>query len=272
MAKSIVIEVKNVTKNYTLATQEIAVLKDVSFSIHSGEYVMFFGPSGCGKSTLLNTISGLEPPSTGEILVRGESIYKKNEKEITEYRRSKIGIVFQSFNLLKSLTIQENVALPLSANGEPRKRRMERAAHLLELVGLENFLKRHPMELSGGQQQRVAISRALSTNPWIVIYDEPTGNLDSKSADEIMEIIARLNSKSKRTVLMVTHNPEYLHFPHRIIHLKDGKIEKEQVNRHVEDEAKIEEKDLDLRDIIKKEEKKKDQEEKEKKKDKEEKE
>jgi ABC-type lipoprotein export system ATPase subunit len=218
---------------------------------------MFFGPSGCGKSTLLNTICGLEPPTTGEMLIRGESLYKKSEHDITEYRRSKIGIVFQSFNLLKSLTIQENVALPLSAAGENFKRRMDRAAHLLEMVGLEKLLKRRPAELSGGQQQRVAIARALSVNPWIIICDEPTGNLDSKSADEVMAIIERLNSKSKRTILMVTHNAEYLKYPHRVIFLKDGVIDHEKVNRHITDETvKLDSQvDLDLKDIIKKEEK-----------------
>ena len=147
------------------------------------------------------------------------------------------------------------MALPLSAAGEKYKRRMDRAAHLLEMVGLEKYLKRHPAELSGGQQQRVAIARALSVNPWIVICDEPTGNLDSKSADEVMEIIDRLNSKSKRTVLMVTHNADYLKYPHRVIFLKDGVIDHEKINRSMTDEAvKLDGQiDLDLKDIIKKE-------------------
>lgn len=254
MAKSTVIELKNVVKNFHAGGQEISVLKEVNFGIYSGEYVMFFGQSGCGKSTLLNTICGLEPPTKGEVIVRGESLYTKKEIELAEYRRSKIGIVFQQFNLLKSLTIQENVALPLTAGREPKKRRMDRAAHLLEMVGLENMLKRRPTELSGGQQQRVAIARSLAANPWIIICDEPTGNLDSESAFEIMEIIEKLNSKSKRTVLMVTHNPEYLHYPHRIFHLKDGVIIKEQINRHIElsgkDAEKAEVKDVDFRDIL----------------------
>jgi len=257
MAKSVVIEVKNVSKDFTMGGQTINVLKDISFEVHSGEYVMFFGPSGCGKSTLLNTICGLEPPTSGELIVRGESLYKKKEHEITEYRRSKIGIVFQSFNLLKSLTIQENVALPLVAGKEKYRKRMDRAAHLLDIVGLTEFIKRRPMELSGGQQQRVAIARALAVNPWIIICDEPTGNLDSKSADEVMAIIERLNSKSKRTILMVTHNAEYLHFPHRVIYLKDGVIDHEKVNRRITDQPeKIESAiDPDLGDIIKKEKK-----------------
>ena len=252
MSRSNVIELKDVQKNFTVGKEEIEILKDVNLNITAGEYVILFGPSGCGKSTLLNVVSGLECPTKGNVLVRGESLYKKKQKEITEYRRSKIGIVFQQFNLLKALTIQENVALPMAAGGEKYSRRMERAAHLLDLVGLKKYLKQHPAELSGGQQQRVAIARALSTNPWILICDEPTGNLDSKSADEVMEIISTLNSKSKRTVILVTHNPDYLQYPHRVIYLRDGMIVKEQKNRANEvQEHQDEHKDVDFKDIIK---------------------
>lgn len=243
MAKSVVLEVKNVKKTFHLGKEDLEVLKEINLEIYSGEYVIFFGPSGCGKSTLLNVLSGLEPPTEGQLLVRGESLYKKNQKEITDYRRSKIGIVFQQFNLLRALTIQENIALPLAAGGEGYKKRMDRAAHLLDMVGLKKYMKHKPTELSGGQQQRVAIGRALSTNPWILICDEPTGNLDSKSADEIMNIIEGLNSKSKRTVLLVTHNPDYLHFPHRVFYLKDGEIIKTQINRDITKE------DLDHHDL-----------------------
>lgn len=252
MAKSIVIEIKNLHKTFEVGSQKIEVLRGINLSIHSGEFIIFFGPSGCGKSTLLNVISGLEPPTEGELLIRGESLYKENQKKITEYRRSKIGIVFQSFNLLKSLTIQENVALPLAAGGEPYGRRMDRAAHLLSMVGLDKFLRRKPSELSGGQQQRVAIARALSVSPWIMICDEPTGNLDSKSADEVMEIIAHLNTKSKRTVILVTHNPDYLKYPHRVLYFKDGQVIKEVTNREVSSPEKEEHGDIDLKDIIKK--------------------
>ncbi len=246
MAKSVVIKIENVRKTFKIGKQELEIIKGINLDIYSGEYVVFFGPSGCGKSTLLNIICGLEPPTEGQMLVRGEPLYQKNEKEITEYRRSKIGIVFQQFNLLKSLSIQENVALPLSAGGQGVKQRMDRAADLLKMVGLEKFLTYRPTELSGGQQQRVAIARALSANPWIIICDEPTGNLDSKSADEVMEIINRLNSVSKRTVLMVTHNPEYLSYPHRVIYLKDGSIIREQVNRDIRHQNDQKEQSLDF--------------------------
>lgn len=256
IAKTIVIEVKKLHKTFNLGKQTIEILKGIDLQIRSGEYIILFGPSGCGKSTLLNSLSGLEPPSEGEVLIRGESLYGKKESELTEYRRSKIGIVFQQFNLLKSLTNQENVALPLAAGGEKYKRRMERAAHLLEMVGLAKFLNHKPMELSGGQQQRVSIARALAVNPWILICDEPTGNLDSESAEEVMEILYHLNAKSKRTIILVTHNPEYLHYPHRVIFIKDGLIAKEQVNREIissetTHEQPIEE--LDMKDMIKKE-------------------
>lgn len=252
MAKSIVIEAKNVHKTFQMGRQSLEILKGIDFKVHSGEYVIFFGPSGCGKSTTLNVVCGLEPPTEGELLVRGESLYKKNQHEITEYRRSKIGIVFQQFNLLKSLTIQENVALPLAAGGEKYKKRMDRSAHLLDMVGLSKYLTHKPTELSGGQQQRVAIARSLAVNPWIIICDEPTGNLDTHAADEIMQIIARLNSKSKRTVILVTHNQEYLMYPHRVIFFRDGMIMKEQVNRSVSETVKetSDSLDLDLKDIV----------------------
>ena len=141
MAKSVVLEAKNVKKTFHLGKEDLEVLKEINLEIHSGEYVIFFGPSGCGKSTLLNVLSGLEPPTEGQLLVRGESLYKKSQKEITDYRRSKIGIVFQQFNLLKALTIQENIALPLAAAGEGYKKRMDRAAHLLDMVGLKKYMK-----------------------------------------------------------------------------------------------------------------------------------
>jgi putative ABC transport system ATP-binding protein len=253
MAKTVVIEAKKLHKTFTLGDQKIEVLKGVDFEVDAGEYVIFFGPSGCGKSTLLNIICGLEPPTEGELIVRDENLYKKKGSEITEYRRSKIGIIFQQFNLLKSLTVQENVALPITAGGESLHSRMDRAAHLLDKFGLKEFLKRKPTELSGGQQQRVSIARALATNPWILICDEPTGNLDSKSASEVMEIIARLNQKSRRTILLVTHNPDYLEYPHRVIYMKDGLIEKQKVNRKVELFSEHEHKkgeDVDLKDIF----------------------
>lgn len=232
MAKTPVIELKNVSKKYILGTNEIEVLKGVSLQIFAGEYVIFYGASGSGKSTILNTLCGLEPPTTGEVIIRGDNVGKFNGKQLAKFRREKIGIVFQQFNLIKSFKVWENVAFPLTNEGVSYQRRRERAMSLLTLLGLEKMANRRPTELSGGQQQRVAIARALATNAWIIIADEPTGNLDSRSADDVMTVFRLLNQKSRRTLLMVTHNPEYLKEADRVFHIKDGLIVKEDHNRH----------------------------------------
>ncbi len=239
MAKTKVIEVENITKSYKFAENTFTVLKEISFEIESGEFVIFFGPSGCGKSTLLNIISGLEVIDTGKVKIRGEDISKFNNHQMANYRRTKIGIVFQQFNLLKNLTNEENVALPLLANNEPKVRSIKRAQSMLAMFGLSKHFQKKPTELSGGQQQRVAMARALAANPWIIIADEPTGNLDTKSANEVMEIFNILNKKSKRTVIMVTHNPDYTKFADRIFFLRDGQIVKEQRNHHTESVQEI---------------------------------
>ncbi|HOX41206.1 MAG TPA: ABC transporter ATP-binding protein [bacterium] len=234
MPKTPVIALKNVTKKYMLGNNEVPVLNGVDLEIYSGEYVIFFGPSGSGKSTILNAICGLEPPSSGEVVVRGENIAKFNSKQLAKYRRDKIGIVFQQFNLIKSFKVWENVAFPLTNDREPLKRRRDRAVSLLSMLGLSKFADRHSSELSGGQQQRVAIARALAANAWIVVADEPTGNLDSRSANDVMTVFRVLNQKSRRTIIMVTHNPEYLKEADRVFFVRDGLIERIQVNRHRE--------------------------------------
>lgn len=227
-----VIEAHNLVKKFHVGDTDLTVVNDVSFEIKSGEFAMFFGPSGCGKSTLLNVICGLEKPSSGKIKIRGESLGDMKERQLAFYRRTKIGIVFQQFNLLKTMSNKKNVALPLIANGEKIGRAMHRAEQLLKMVGLEKHVRKRPTEISGGQQQRVAIARALSANPWIIVADEPTGNLDSHSADEVVEILNILNQKSKRTIIMVTHNPDYLKFADVVFHLKDGQITKTEHNHH----------------------------------------
>lgn len=226
MAKTKVIEAKNIKKKFDLGANVVEVIKGVSFEIESGEFVIIFGPSGCGKSTLLNIISGLENVSEGTLKIRGEELSNYDSNQMAKFRQSKIGIVFQSFNLLKSMTVQENVALPLLAAGEAYSKALNRAEDLLVMIGLKDHMKNIPTELSGGQQQRVAMARALATNPWILICDEPTGNLDSKSAEEVMSIFNTLNQKSKKTIIMVTHNPDYQKYANRIIFLKDGVIDK----------------------------------------------
>ncbi len=229
-----IIKVENLVKEFGVGETKVQILKGINLEIYSGEYVIFFGPSGCGKSTLLNCIAGLERPDRGKVTVRGKDLNKLNKVELAKHRNKKIGMIFQQFNVLKSFNVITNVALPQTFAGVSKKRRTNRAKHLLKMFELDKFARRLPTEISGGQQQRVAIARALANNPWIIIADEPTGNLDSKSATEVMNIIANLNIKSKRTVLLVTHNPEYLYYPHRIIYLRDGQIVNQVVNRKIE--------------------------------------
>ncbi len=236
MAKSKVIECKGVKKTFARGKLANEVLHGINLEIYAGEYVILFGPSGCGKSTLLNIISGLEPATSGKVNIRGKDITKFNEKELARQHRSRIGMVFQSFNLLKSLTVLENIALPQVFAGARLSRRTRRAENLLKLFEFERFRNYTPNELSGGQQQRVAIARALVNNPWILLVDEPTGNLDSKSAGEVMQLLKDLNERSKRTILLVTHNPDYITHPHRVLYMKDGQIIRTVINRPLGDE------------------------------------
>lgn len=238
MAKIPVFKAENLSKKYMLGEIEIQALQSVNLEIYSGEFICFFGPSGCGKSTLLSMIAGLQKPSTGEIWVRGDKLSILDNDGLAKYRRSKIGMIFQSFNLIHTMNIVENVALPLSFGGVSKSKRMKRAEELLEVVGLSKYITHTPAQLSGGQQQRVAIARSLVNAPWIMLADEPTGNLDSKSANEVMRLLISLNRKSRRTVILITHNPDYLDYADRIFYMQDGKIVKTSVNSHVK---KIEE-------------------------------
>jgi putative ABC transport system ATP-binding protein len=230
MARTPVIRLKNVIKKFIITGEEVTILKDISMEIYAGEYIILFGASGSGKSTIMNTIAGLEPPTSGEVVIRGENISKFSANQLAKFRRSKIGIVFQSFNLIGSFKVWENVAFPLTASGVGRQQRRDRAMALLRLLGLDKYAQRRPTELSGGQQQRVAIARALSINPWIIIADEPTGNLDSKAADDVMTIFRLLNRRSHRTIILVTHNPDYLGEADRVFYIKDGVIVRERKN------------------------------------------
>lgn len=237
MSKSKVIECKGVKKTFAHGRMSNEVLHGINMDIFSGEYVILFGPSGCGKSTLLNIIAGLETVTEGEVRIRDKDITKFNEHQLARTHRTKIGMVFQQFNLLKTLTVLENIALPQVFAGIRYKRRVRRAENLLKVFEFERFRNYNPNELSGGQQQRIAIARALVNNPWILLVDEPTGNLDSKSADEVMQLLKDLNEKSKRTILLVTHNPDYVSHPHRVLYMKDGQIVRSVVNRSISDEV-----------------------------------
>jgi putative ABC transport system ATP-binding protein len=217
--------VREVTKTYWMGDVEVNALRGVSFDIADGELIAIMGPSGSGKSTLMNVLGALDQPTGGSYEVDGEEVAFMNEVELAEFRNRKIGFVFQSFNLLPKLTALQNVELPLLYSGEYSAReRHERAEEALESVGLGDRIQHKPKELSGGQQQRVAIARALVNNPSIILADEPTGNLDSKSAVEIMSIFQRLNYEQGITVIFVTHEADIAAYTRRIIRVRDGLV------------------------------------------------
>lgn len=230
MAKTPVIRITNLSKKFMLGDIEVQALESVSLEVYSGEFICFFGPSGCGKSTLMSMIAGLQPPSTGSILIRGEDLAKMSTNDLANHRRTKIGMVFQAFNLIQNMNVMENIALPLTFARISKSRRLKRAENLLEIVAMSKYKNRTPSQLSGGQQQRIAIARSLVANPWIILADEPTGNLDSKSANDVMRLLISLNRKSKRTVILITHNPEYTQYADRIFWMQDGRVVKIEAN------------------------------------------
>ncbi|MGQ9506408.1 MAG: ABC transporter ATP-binding protein [Candidatus Bathycorpusculaceae bacterium] len=222
---TITLEVKDVKKSYRMGKVLVPALRGVSFHVKEGELVTIFGPSGSGKSTLLHLIGCLDRPDEGEITIEGLDVLQLSDDELAELRLKKIGFVFQFFNLLPRLTALRNVQLPLTIAGTSEEEALERAKEMLKLVGLEARMNHRPFELSGGEQQRVAIARALINNPKIVLADEPTGNLDTKTGWEIVQLMKELNEKKGQTFVIVTHDPHIAETAHRIIHLKDGLIE-----------------------------------------------
>ncbi|MBP6989328.1 ABC transporter ATP-binding protein [Candidatus Shapirobacteria bacterium] len=224
-SKKIVLQTKEVTKEYKMGGVVVKALQGVSLSIHDGEFVAIIGPSGSGKSTLMHIIGCLDIPTSGEVLLDGHQVGKMNERSLAEIRNKKIGFVFQSFNLLPKTSAIENVALPLLYNGTSEEDSQRLAKEALSMVGLGERLDHHPNQLSGGQQQRVAIARALVTNPTIILGDEPTGNLDSKSGKEVMEIFHSLHHQGK-TIVLITHDPKVAQQAERSIWLQDGQIKK----------------------------------------------
>lgn len=220
------LKVKKLNKYYINGEMQLHALKDINFDIDEGEYVAIMGSSGSGKSTMMNILGCLDKEFQGEYILDGIEISKVNEKEISKIRNSKIGFVFQAFNLLPKLTALQNVELPLIYAGVHKNEREKRAKEILEKVGLGERLHHRPNELSGGQKQRVAIARALVNNPAIILADEPTGNLDSVSEKEIMELFTELNSQGK-TIIIVSHEPEVANYVKRILLFKDGEIIKD---------------------------------------------
>ncbi|MBU1782121.1 ABC transporter ATP-binding protein [bacterium] len=217
------IELSEIKKIYTMGKTDFLALKGISLSIARGEFIAIMGASGSGKSTLMNIIGCLDNPTTGTYLLDGEDVITNNDKELARIRNKKIGFVFQLFNLLGKQSALDNVMLPLLYSGFLRKNRRKIASEALEMVGLSTKLRNKPSEMSGGEQQRVAIARALVNNPEIICADEPTGNLDSQTSHEIMEILLGLNKKG-RTIILVTHEADIAGYAQRIIRMKDGGI------------------------------------------------
>ncbi len=218
------IDIRNVTKVYKVGSVEVNALRGVSLKIEQGEICCIVGRSGSGKSTLLNVMAGLEPVTSGEIVIANKHMERMTQSELIVFRQKHVGFIFQSFNLLPYYTAVENVAFPLSFRGVLPNKRNKLAREMLKEVGLESHMNHKPTQMSGGQQQRVGIARALVTNPDIVFADEPTGNLDSSTSDEVMHMIVDTLRKHNRTLVMVTHDPNMAEYADRVIHLLDGRI------------------------------------------------
>lgn len=250
MALKPIIKIKDLEVVYNKGkTNQVDALKNINLEIYPEEYIIFFGPSGCGKSTLLNIIAGLEVPSSGEIVVDNRNLATMNADELADYHRNSIGMIFQAYNLLSTLSVLDNVILPEVFNKVKKSNRPERAKMLLKTLGVLDYARRLPQELSGGQQQRVGISRSLINNPRILLADEPIGNLDSKSAENVLEILDNLNKKEKKTIILVTHSPENLVHADRIYHIKDGRIIKEEINKAKPEVAKELEKTSEVKRV-----------------------
>lgn len=219
------ITLSHVHKRYRRGGQSVPVLEDLSLSVNSGDFVALMGPSGSGKSTLLNLIAGIDRPDSGEILIGGQDIAKLSEAALARWRAQNVGFIFQFYNLIPVLTAYENVALPLQLTDASAAEKHQRVTDALAQVGLADRMDHRPNELSGGQQQRVAIARALITNPDIIVADEPTGDLDRQSAEDILSMLERLNQDMGKTVLMVTHDPKAAGHARSVLHLEKGQLE-----------------------------------------------
>ena len=217
-----ILRVENLTKKYGKGESEVIAVNDVSFTVDKGEFVAIVGSSGSGKSTLLHLIGGVDRPTSGKVYVEGKDIYSLNDDELAIFRRRNIGLIYQFYNLIPILNVEENITLPCDLDG--KKVDENKLNELLKILGLENRRKHLPNELSGGQQQRVSIGRSLINNPSLVLADEPTGNLDSKTSDEIIKLLKESNKKYNQTIIIITHNLEIAKMADRIIKIEDGKI------------------------------------------------
>ena len=224
------IEVNNLYKSFKLGKESVEVLKNISFTIDQGEFLSIMGPSGCGKSTLLYLLGGLDNPTSGNIIVNGKDYANMKEKEKSKMRRREMGFVFQFYNLVPNLNVEDNILLPILLDGKKPKAYEKELEKILDIIDMSSRKRHTPRELSGGQQQRVAIARALLFNPDIILADEPTGNLDSKSGMEIMKLFRTINSEYGKTIVQVTHSMEAASYGTRILNLKDGEIERDELS------------------------------------------
>lgn len=226
-SKEVVIKVKDIRKTFRVGSQDIEVLKGISLEINKGDFAIILGPSGCGKSTLLHTILGMEKPTEGKVELEGNSLYDMEEDKMVSYRKTRVGVVFQQSIWIKSLNVLENVCVPSRLMGRGREE-SERLGHAnLKTMELDAWANYSPSELSSGQQQRVSLARALTIDPLLIVADEPTGNLDTVSGDQLMDYLSELNKKEMKTILMVTHDLEYLRYATKLFHIVDGKLVEE---------------------------------------------
>lgn len=224
-----ILRVENLTKVYGKGENEVRALDGVSFSVEKGEFVAIIGPSGSGKSTLLHILGAVDEPSSGKVFMDGKDVFKQNEEQLAIFRRRQVGLVYQFYNLIPVLDVVENITLPVQLDG--RKVNRERLREMVALLGLHGREKHLPNQLSGGQQQRVSIGRALMNSPSVMLADEPTGNLDSKNSQEIMELLKKSNKKYNQTLIMITHDENIALQADRIIAIEDGHITRDEVNR-----------------------------------------
>lgn len=222
--QKLMIHVKDIRKVYRMGDEEVVALNRINLKIYKGEICCIFGTSGSGKSTLLNQLAGMEKPTRGEILIRGENVSRMDEDQLAGFRQRHIGFIFQSYNLLPAMTAMENVAMPLMFRGVPQAQREQAAEWMLRKVGLSHRLHHYPGQMSGGQQQRAGIARAFVARPEVIFADEPTGNLDSKTTAEIMGMITEFSRRFQQTIILVTHDPEMVQYADRIVRLVDGDI------------------------------------------------
>jgi len=228
-----IIQIKNLRKVYRIGNEKVVALNKINLSVKKGEICCIFGTSGSGKSTLLNIVAGLEKPTKGDVFIGKVNMTRLNEKKLAIFRQKYIGFVFQSYNLMPALTALENVSMPLMFRGVSSKKREKAAKAILKAVGLENRIKHKPSQMSGGQQQRVGIARAFVSKPDIIFADEPTGNLDSKTTEDVMNLIVGMSRKYNLTVILVTHDPEIAKYADRIVHIIDGNIVEDKPNNSV---------------------------------------